>query len=49
MSRSYPLSYRNDRPLPITYEGRDYSEGKKISWKDGFPALWTLLKYRFVD
>ena len=29
--------------VPITYEGRDYSEGKKISWKDGFPALWTLV------
>jgi glycosyltransferase involved in cell wall biosynthesis len=35
--------------VPITYEGRDYDEGKKISWKDGFPALWCLLKYRFVD
>ena len=35
--------------VPITYEGRDYSEGKKISWKDGFPALWTLVKYRFSD
>ncbi|HEX6738663.1 MAG TPA: glycosyltransferase family 2 protein [Vicinamibacteria bacterium] len=35
--------------VPITYEGRDYSEGKKISWRDGFPALWTLIKYRFVD
>jgi glycosyltransferase involved in cell wall biosynthesis len=35
--------------VPITYEGRDYAEGKKITWKDGFPALWTLLKYRFVD
>jgi glycosyltransferase involved in cell wall biosynthesis len=35
--------------VPITYEGRDYSEGKKISWRDGFPALWTLVKYRFVD
>ena len=35
--------------VPITYEGRDYSEGKKITWRDGFPALWTLLKYRFVD
>jgi glycosyltransferase involved in cell wall biosynthesis len=34
--------------VPITYEGRDYSEGKKISWKDGFPALWTLVKYRFT-
>ena len=35
--------------VPITYEGRDYSEGKKISWKDGFPALWALVKYRFTD
>ncbi len=34
---------------PITYEGRDYAEGKKITWRDGFPALWTLIKYRFVD
>jgi glycosyltransferase involved in cell wall biosynthesis len=34
--------------VPITYEGRDYSEGKKISWKDGFPALWTLVKCRFT-
>jgi len=35
--------------VPITYEGRDYSEGKKITWRDGFPALWTLIKYRVVD
>ena len=35
--------------VPITYEGRDYAEGKKITWRDGFPALWTLIKYRFVD
>ncbi|MCU0242566.1 MAG: glycosyltransferase family 2 protein, partial [Vicinamibacteria bacterium] len=35
--------------VPITYEGRDYAEGKKITWKDGFPALWSLIKYRFVD
>jgi glycosyltransferase involved in cell wall biosynthesis len=35
--------------VPITYEGRDYSEGKKITWRDGFPALWTPVKYRFVD
>jgi glycosyltransferase involved in cell wall biosynthesis len=35
--------------VPITYEGRDYSEGKKITWRDGFPALWTLIKYRFID
>jgi glycosyltransferase involved in cell wall biosynthesis len=33
--------------VPITYEGRDYGEGKKITWRDGFPALWTLVKYRF--
>jgi glycosyltransferase involved in cell wall biosynthesis len=35
--------------VPITYDGRDYSEGKKITWRDGLPALWTLIKYRFVD
>jgi glycosyltransferase involved in cell wall biosynthesis len=35
--------------VPITYEGRDYAEGKKITWKDGFPALWTLVKFRFID
>lgn len=35
--------------VPITYVGRDYSEGKKITWKDGFLALWTLIKYRVVD
>lgn len=35
--------------VPITYEGRDYSEGKKITWKDGFPALWNLIKFRFTD
>lgn len=35
--------------VPIMYSGRDYSEGKKITWKDGVKAVWTLLKYRFVD
>lgn len=35
--------------VPISYAGREYHEGKKISWKDGLPALWTLLKYRFVE
>lgn len=35
--------------VPISYAGREYHEGKKISWKDGIPALWALLKYRFVD
>jgi glycosyltransferase involved in cell wall biosynthesis len=35
--------------LPITYDGRGYSEGKKITWKDGVAAIWTLLKYRFTE
>lgn len=35
--------------VPISYTGREYHEGKKITWKDGFFAIWTLLKYRFVD
>ena len=35
--------------VPITYNGRAFHEGKKISWRDGLPALRTLLKYRFVD
>jgi glycosyltransferase involved in cell wall biosynthesis len=35
--------------VPISYTGREYHEGKKITWRDGFSALWTLLKYRFVD
>lgn len=35
--------------VPITYEGRKFSQGKKISWKDAFPAIKTLLKYRFSE
>lgn len=35
--------------MPISYYGRSYAEGKKISWKHGFGALYTLLKYRFVN
>ena len=35
--------------VPITFNPRDYSEGKKIKARDGFIAIWTLLKYRFVD
>jgi glycosyltransferase involved in cell wall biosynthesis len=35
--------------VPITYAGRDYSEGKKITWRDGYRAVWTLLKYRFKE
>jgi len=32
----------------ISYYGRTYEEGKKIGWKDGFRAIWCILKYRFV-
>jgi len=35
--------------VPITFNPRDYDEGKKIGLKDAFIAVWTLLKYRFVD
>jgi glycosyltransferase involved in cell wall biosynthesis len=35
--------------VPISYYGREFFEGKKISWRDGFRVLWTLLKYRVVD
>jgi len=35
--------------VPITYDGRGYDEGKKIGWRDGFVALWVLLRYRFSE
>jgi glycosyltransferase involved in cell wall biosynthesis len=35
--------------VPISYYGRDKIEGKKLSWRDGVGALWTLVKYRVVD
>ncbi len=35
--------------VPISYYGRDYWEGKKINWKDGFVALWTILRYGLFD
>ncbi|MBN1427229.1 MAG: glycosyltransferase family 2 protein [Anaerolineae bacterium] len=35
--------------VPIAYYGREYHEGKKITGMDAFPAIWALLKYRFVD
>jgi glycosyltransferase involved in cell wall biosynthesis len=34
---------------PISYSGRDYTEGKKIGWKDGVAALWFIFRYRFFD
>lgn len=33
--------------VPISYSGRDYSEGKKINWKDGVAAIFHLFRYRF--
>ena len=33
--------------VPISYNGRRYDEGKKITWRDGFAALWFIVKYRF--
>jgi glycosyltransferase involved in cell wall biosynthesis len=35
--------------IPITYAGRGYDEGKKITWRAGFEALWVLIKYRFAE
>jgi glycosyltransferase involved in cell wall biosynthesis len=35
--------------VPITYDGRGYDEGKKITWRDGVVALWVLMRYRFSE
>ncbi|HEX8992923.1 MAG TPA: glycosyltransferase family 2 protein [Anaerolineales bacterium] len=35
--------------VPISFNPRNYSEGKKIKFQDAFHAVWALLKYRFVD
>ena len=37
------------KEVPITYQGRNFDEGKKITWRDGVIALWTLIKYRFIN
>lgn len=34
--------------IPISYYGRTYGEGKKINWKHGFGAMWTLIRYRIM-
>jgi glycosyltransferase involved in cell wall biosynthesis len=44
LKRGYPIF-----EVPISYNGRAFHEGKKISWQDGFSAVWTLTKYRFID
>jgi glycosyltransferase involved in cell wall biosynthesis len=35
--------------VPIYYAGRDYAEGKKITWRDGFSAMWALLRFRVLN
>ena len=45
LARRHYRFYETD----INYSGRDYSEGKKIGWKDGLAALWFILRYRFFD
>ena len=35
--------------VPISYSGRDYTEGKKIGLKDAFAALWAIIRYHFAD
>ncbi len=35
--------------VPISYHPRSRHEGKKLNWRHGFGAIWTLIKYRFVD
>jgi glycosyltransferase involved in cell wall biosynthesis len=35
--------------VPISYAGRTYEEGKKITWKDGVQALWCIIRFRFTD
>ena len=34
--------------VPIRYQGRNYSEGKKITWRDGLAALWAIARFRFA-
>jgi glycosyltransferase involved in cell wall biosynthesis len=35
--------------VPISYDGRDYSEGKKITWKDGIAAIYYIIRFRYWD
>lgn len=35
--------------IPITYDGRGYEQGKKVTWRDGVVALWVLIRYRFAE
>ncbi|MCB9378567.1 MAG: glycosyltransferase family 2 protein [Holophagales bacterium] len=35
--------------VPISYHGRTYAEGKKIGWRDGFAAIWAIVRYNLAD
>ncbi|MHB8753080.1 MAG: glycosyltransferase family 2 protein, partial [Aggregatilineales bacterium] len=35
--------------VPISYNGREWNEGKKIKWTDAPIAAWTLIRYRFTN
>ena len=35
--------------VPISYSGRDYTEGKKIGWKDGIAAIWFIIRFRLFN
>src|SRR5438270_774325 len=35
--------------VPISYSGRTYAEGKKITWRDGLTTLWCILRYNLFD
>ncbi|MFQ6048044.1 MAG: hypothetical protein ACE5K7_01615 [Phycisphaerae bacterium] len=35
--------------VAISYDGRDYNQGKKITWIDGLKALYCIIRYHFVD
>jgi hypothetical protein len=35
--------------VPVSYYGRDYTEGKKIGLKDAFQAVWTIIRYARAD
>lgn len=35
--------------VPISYSGRDYAEGKKIGWKDGFSAIWCIIRFNLFE
>lgn len=37
------------KDVPINYNPRSFEQGKKITWRDGYVAFWTLIKFRFVD